>query len=193
MNVAFSIINGVNLLFGGYFLYNAVNVGHIISQAQLNAAPRIYGLTYLFSTIVAPNPLPFITVGLGVIPLVFSALFWLIPILRQGAVKKNNDGIKLQNFRKLGYGRIWNGPQSVKPAELDTTVPECRPRNIDAARDRVIKEMGSYSVPEVTMEEAGEAYSFPELVREKEALAAYRDGINPDASDLGKTVFDSGD
>jgi heme oxygenase len=48
-------------------------------------------------------------------------------------------------------------------------------------------------MPEVELDGAGNTvYSFKELQREKEALAQYRAAINPEASDLGKTVFDSG-
>jgi exosome complex RNA-binding protein Rrp4 len=56
----------------------------------------------------------------------------------------------------------------------------------------VIKEMGSYAVPDVTVGENGEVYVFAELEREKAALEKYRSTINPEASNLGKTVFDSG-
>jgi hypothetical protein len=61
-----------------------------------------------------------------------------------------------------------------------------------AAQERIIKEIGSYSVPDVTIGPAGETvYTFKELEREKEALEKYRSEIDPGASILGKTVFDS--
>jgi hypothetical protein len=193
MNGWFSAINGVNLVFGSYFLFNAFTTGAITTQAQFDAASYLYKVSYLlFSSISSGDILPFITIGLGVVPLVFSILFWLIPLLRNVNLKKANETVKLENLRKDGFHRIWEAPLSVKPAEIDPKPAECRPKNMAAARDRVIKEIGVYSVPEVALDTAGEAvYSFNELEREKTALEKYRRGINPDASGLGKVVFDS--
>jgi hypothetical protein len=61
-----------------------------------------------------------------------------------------------------------------------------------AARDRIIKDMGAHSIPGVELDGQGNpVYSFRELQWEKEALEKYRAAIRPEASSLGKTVFDS--
>ncbi|MDR3341999.1 MAG: hypothetical protein LBT14_04280 [Treponema sp.] len=192
MNIWFSIINGVNLIFGSYFLFNAFTTGAILTQVQFDAASYLYKITYLLSTSLADNPLPIITVGLGIIPLIFSLLFWFIPLLRYLFMHGDNEAIKLENLRKVGYRRIWSKPQEVKNDDIQADLPECRPKNLSAAQDQVIKEMGSYAIPEVKVDDRGvPVYSFGELEREKEALARYRSGINPEASSLGETVFDS--
>jgi hypothetical protein len=192
MNGWFGVINGVNLVFGGYFLYNALTTGAIITHAHFDAASYLYGVTYVLFSQMAANPLPILTVGLGIVPLVFSALFWLIPALRYFGVKRDNETIKLENLRKSGYGQIWDAPLAVKPADIAPKAEECRPKNLAAARDRVIKELGSYAMPDVAIGPAGETvYAFKELEREKAALEKYRAGIKADASALGKTVFDS--
>jgi hypothetical protein len=192
MNGWFSAINAVNLAFGSYFLFNALTTGAITTQAQFDAASYVYKVSYALFSSISSNVLPIITIGLGVVPLVFSLLFWLIPLLRNGKLKKTNETVKLENLRKDGFHRIWDAPLSVKPAEIDPKPAECRPKNMSAARDRVIKEIGAYSVPEVALDASGEAvYSFVELEREKAALEKYRRGIDPEASGLGKVVFDS--
>jgi heme oxygenase len=61
-----------------------------------------------------------------------------------------------------------------------------------AAQDRILKEMGTYSVPEVEINEGGNTvYSFKALYEEKKVLEKYRAGIDPNAASLGKTIFDS--
>jgi hypothetical protein len=192
LNFSFGLINAANLLFGGYFLFNALSTGAILTEAQLQASSYLYAVAYVFSGKLIPNPLPFISIGLGLVPLVFSVLFWLIPGIRYVLEKKENDGIKLGNLKKTGFGRIWSKPLAVREQEIDSPAKECRPRNMAAARDRIIKDMGVYSIPGVELDEGGATvYSFKELQREKEALERCRASINPEASSLGKTVFNS--
>ncbi|MDR2418798.1 MAG: hypothetical protein LBD79_07060 [Treponema sp.] len=206
MNVWFSVINGVNLLFGSYFLTNALSTGavsmvtsvvrgkqvaHLVSQSG-DAPSYLYGLTYVLSSSVINNPLPLITIGLGIVPLVFSVFFWLIPLIRSSLVKRDNERIKMENLRKLGYSRIWGFPRNVKRTDIGATVEldVSRPKNLGAAQDRVIKELGSYAVPEVSIADDGSTvYNFTELEREKAALEKYRDGLQ--ATDIGETIFDS--
>ncbi|GHV79933.1 hypothetical protein AGMMS49944_17240 [Spirochaetia bacterium] len=192
MNGWFGVINSVNLIFGGYFLYNTLTTGAVLTQAHFDAASYLYGVTYILSSTLITNPLPVLTIGLGIVPLVFSALFWLIPALRYFGVKRDNETIKRENLRKSGYGQIWDKPLAVKPADIDPKAEECRPKNMALARDQIIKEIGAYAMPDVAIGQAGETvYAFTELEREKEALEKYRAGIKDDASALGKTVFDS--
>ena len=194
MNVGFSIINAVNLLFGSYFLYNSLDVGSITTTPALESALQgisyLYGVTYIVATVIMSNPLPLIMIGLGIIPLVFSILFWMIPALRFRSLKKDNENTKLENLRKTGYSRIWTNPLSVKAEDIRAESAESSPQNMDAARDKILKEMGSYAMPDVNIDNAGETvYVFNELDREKAALRKYRGGIG--ASSLGRTVFDS--
>jgi hypothetical protein len=192
MNLWFAAINGVNLVFGSYFLFNALYTGAILSQAQFDAASYLYKITYLLLDSLGAVPLPFITLGLGIIPLVFSAFFWGIPVLRYFMMQRENENIKMENLRKSAFSRIWFSPRGLKEGDIKADQEECRPKNPAAARDRVIKEMGSYAIPEVTLDgEGNTVYAFPDLAREQEALEKYRSSINPGAAALGKTVFDS--
>ena len=193
MNAWFGVINTVNLLFGSYFLYHSLNTGIIETTEQLQSASFLYGFVYTAFHNIAGNPLSVTGIGLGIVPLVFSLLFWLIPALRGLREKKENENTKLGNLKRLGFSMIWSNPLKVESGSITSQAVECRPRNMDAAREQIIKDMGAYAVPDVEINAAGgTVYSFTELEREKKALEKYREGIDIERAGIGKTVFDSG-
>jgi hypothetical protein len=193
MNGWFIVINAVNLIFGSYFLYNAVNTGLLVTDVQLQAASYLYGFTHIIMGAFTQNPPALIGALLGIVPAVFSVLFWLIPAVRKYTENKENESIKFSNFKKLGFTKIWSAPNNV---EIDGLVPqaaECRPKNPVSAGDRVIKDIGAVSSPQVDVGEDGKVYySFKELEREKKALADYRNSLDPQRAKIGNTVFDTG-
>jgi hypothetical protein len=192
MNTWFGIINSVNLLFGGYFFYQALTTGIIRTTEQLQASPRVYGITYALTNTLVDNPHPVLLIGLGLIPLLFSGFFWLIPALRFARLDRENQGIKKRNLRKFGFFRIWERPRGFSASGIEAGTAECRPRNLEAEQEKIITEMGSYSQPDVEVDEGGRTiYNFTGLEREKEALAAGRASVNPGDFQLGKVVFDS--
>lgn len=190
MNIGFTLINAVNLLFGSYFLYNSVNTG-LIYDIERQAPSYLYGITHFITEIFTANPHIFIGVALGIIPFVFSLLFWLIPAIRFFKEKKENEEIKLENFKKIGFGKIWASPLNIDIKNIKPQIPECSPKNPQAA-DRVIKDMGAVSSVDVKQDEnANLLYSFNELEKEKEALNKYRQSVDTQKTELGETVFDS--
>jgi hypothetical protein len=192
LNGWFIAINAVNLLFGSYFLYNSFASGPLVTEMQYQSASYLYAFThYLLSTISA-DPLGIIRGALGFVPLVFSLFFWIIPAVRRFLEAKENENIKLVNFKRLGFSKIWANPVNVELNSLAQSAAECSPKNIAAAADRVIKDLGAVSSPEIENGEGGKTfYSFNELVNEKQALQKYRAGIDPARAQLGETVFDS--
>jgi len=112
-------------------------------------------------------------------------------------MKKENEDIRMDNFRGFFYGRIWAAPEGFKPASINPREDECRPRDLAAAKDRALKEMGAYSMPEVSLEQGGgravggEVFNFSELRREKDALEKYRRTVDVTKAQPGETVFDS--
>jgi len=75
---------------------------------------------------------------------------------------------------------------------LNPLYKEAGPARLPEAQDAVLKEMGFYDIPEIIRDDKNnEVYNFTNLAREKQALEKYKSAINPDASSLGKTVFDS--
>jgi len=190
MNFWFGLINGVNLLFGSYFFYSSIAIGRILSEEALHAA-GIYGMVYYFLAVAGIDPLPVIQIGLGIVPALFSAFFWLIPAIRLWLLKKENSSIRMGNFRGFFFSRLWASPEGFKPSGLDPRDDECRPVNLAAAKEAALKEMSSYSFPQVSLDEKqSEIFDFNELRREKDALEKYRRTVT--VAKTGETVFDSG-
>jgi hypothetical protein len=192
MNVWFILINAVNMIFGSYFLFNSINTGLLITELQYQGASYLYAYTHFFLDMVTANPHYFIGIFLGLVPLIFSVLFWVIPAVRRFMEKKENEEIKLSNFKKLGFSKIWFNPLNFQPKKIIPPSEECNPANIENAGDRVIKDLGAISEVDVEQGENGEYfYSFRELEKEKLAIEEYRKNIDPARSELGTTVFDT--
>jgi hypothetical protein len=189
----FIAINAVNLLFGSYFLYQSFSAGQLLTEIQYQAASTLYSYTHYFLQMFTSDPAGLIRTALGLTPFLFSLLFWLIPAFRYFFEKKENEEIKLENFKRFSFGKIWSSPSKIDAEKfLDARNAECKPENINKARDRVIKDIGAISVPEIEQTEEGKIiYSFNELENEKRALEKYRAGVDPARSQLGITVFDS--
>jgi len=191
----FIAINAVNLIFGSYFLYQSNSAGQLLTEIQYQAASTLYSYTHYFLQMITSDPAGLIRTVLGLTPFIFSILFWLIPAFRYFVEKDENEVIKLSNFKRFNFGKIWSKPSKIDAEKfLNAPNTECKPENIDEARDSVIKDIGVISVPEIEQNEEGKMiYSFNELEYEKRALEKYRAGVDPARSLLGKTVFDSGE
>jgi len=192
MNRVFIAINAVNLLFGSYFLYQSFAAGNMIHNLINETAYSIYGYTHYFLHFFINEPHIIIRIVLGFIPLIFSLFFWIIPAVRSFLVKKQNEDIKLKNFKRFSFSKIWSSPLNIGVNNLQTILPECLPKDMIAASDRVIKDIGAISEPEVVIAGSGNTiYSFNDLEREKKALEKYRAAIDTSKSQLGDTVFDT--
>jgi len=193
MNGWFVVINTVNLIFGSYFLFQSLTAGRLITEIQYQSASYLYAFTHILMETIIAQPHNFIGIVLGLIPFLFSLFFWLIPLARYFLEKKENGEIKLENFKRIAFGKIWSSPVNVEIGNLITPVPECRPENPAAAGDRAVKELGAISGVEVEQNENGKMlYSFKELENEKCAIEKYRAAIDTEKLKLGETVFDSG-
>ncbi|MDR2662403.1 MAG: hypothetical protein LBC31_05340, partial [Treponema sp.] len=97
-NTAFALINAVNLGFGGYFLYFFLN------PAALNTPAFSYLFRFVWGFLVTRGVSPFVPVaaGLGIVPVLFSLFFWIVPAVRKALLKKKNAAIDLENRRKQG-------------------------------------------------------------------------------------------
>ncbi|MDR0320304.1 MAG: hypothetical protein LBI28_02260 [Treponema sp.] len=192
MNGCFAVINTVNLIFGSYFLYQSLNVGQIINDFQYKIAPALYANTHKLLEKIIISPHDFIGIVLGLIPLTFSVLFWLIPIFRYFSEKKENEKIKMENFKRFSFNKIWSTPEKIESESFSPLNIFCCPSNFVTAEDRVIKDMGVISQPQVEVTRSGKTvYSFRELAREKEALKKYRSSVDMTRLKIGETVFDS--
>ncbi|MDR1469538.1 MAG: hypothetical protein LBT00_09620 [Spirochaetaceae bacterium] len=187
MNTWFAVINTVNLAFGGYFLYHSL----IPQTGPVTLFNYFYRVTGILLDVGASGAQTFLLPVLGVVPVVFSLLFWVIPIVRNVSLKKENERIKFENLRKIGVQHVYTAPLSVKPAEIKSSMTEASPENGPRAQDAIIKELSFFGSPDVTADENGElTYAFTAIKREKDATRAYRDSLDTGgASGLGKVVF----
>jgi len=193
-NIVFALINGFNLFFGSYFFYQSFEAGKLITKESYKAASNIYVNVHNILSFFLEEPYSFIRIVLGLVPLLFSVFFWLIPLVRFFKEKKENENIKMGNFKRFGFNKIWSSPQQVDKFTFDTSVKERKIRNSEKAMDIVIKEISAVSMPEIEISENGsEIYSFNELINEKTALANYRRNIDLSKTQIGNTVFDSRD
>jgi len=194
LNAAIAVINTVNLIFGSYFLYQSNITGVITDIAQYQTVSKLYGYTYMIFDYFMNNPSIVIGIALGIIPLIFSVIFWIIPIFRFFTEKKDNQKIKLSNFKRFSFNKIWTSPLNIEAESLKPPSDLYCPDNIKEACDRVIKDIGAFSVPEVKVLENGRTiYSFNELEKEKQALIKYRLSADTSRLNIGKTIFDSGE
>lgn len=196
-NVWFSILNGVNLIFGGYFLFKASFVGAVntASAESFKLALResyFYTFVYhIFEQGLQTAALPAIFWGLGFVPFVFSFFFWGIPLLRKAGLANKNEKIKLANLRQAAFDIIWKKPCGIRAEDLVTAGAESRPANLAAAQDKLIKEMAGYTHVEVEQDNNALLYSFEDMPREKNALLSYRAASKNNSGKLGGIVFDS--
>jgi hypothetical protein len=175
-NTAFALINFVNLGFGGYFLY------YFLNPAAVSASGFSYLFRFVYSSLVTlgVSPVLPIAAGLGIVPVLFSLFFWIVPAVRKALIKKKNAAIGLENRRKQGFAAVWDAPLEVTEDLFGENA------------DRLIKEIGTYSIPDVSVDSRGKTvYSFKELGEEKKALEKYRGQADKNRGDLGAVVFDS--
>jgi hypothetical protein len=108
-------------------------------------------------------------------------------------MNKENEKVKLSNFKRFGFSKIWSSPENIELKNLDSKIEECKPKDFNAAFNRVIKDIGVISSPDIETTEKGKTiYSFSELKKEKVAIEKYRASVDVSRLQIGKTVFDTG-
>jgi len=186
-NFWYAAINGVNLVFGSYFLFCS------LAYESLAARP-ISGGTYLFWFVgslfaeFAANPLGLMMIGLGIVPLAFSALFWLVPALRAGSLARQNERIKVRNLRRALYAGAVASPSAVREPTSDALPVSARPRDSAAPR-KVLEQLAAYESAEAI---AGGAWRLAELERKNADAERVRAAVRPEDYRLGDVAFDSG-
>lgn len=181
----FLAINGVNLLFGSYFLWAALSIGNRIGQTIDNFYEFVYVLAYHYLGIASPGSL--LGIALGAVPLAFSIFFFLIPGVRSIRLRRENEGRKVENLRRIAYRAALDSPEGIRPESLPVNLDEARPADSRAA-EKILSELAAAAGGEPT--ETG-AYAYPEIARARSEALKIRDSIKESDYDLGSTVFDS--
>lgn len=193
-NRAFAAINAVNLAFGSYFLWGSLATRIPAALASGEGVRISSGFEYLFAftgvvlrSYGGFDPSGLLLWGLGVVPLAFGALFYLIPALRASGLKSRNEAIKRMNLRSLAARAALENPSGVRPETVVPTFEEARPAD-PAAADKLLRELAAANRGE---QGTDGAYTFPDIALAQAEAAAVRAGIKDSDFGLGETVFDS--
>lgn len=193
MNNTFRWINVFNLAFGGYYLWNALAVGGNFYSIVADGLALKGGFSYLYSTTAylfhslgAANPATGILWGLGMVPLVFSVLFWVIPAVRGGRLKKENESIKFENLRRIVGRKIASAKAWFKPSSVTVSIDEAKPAT-PAAADKIASQLAAWSNAEV----AEDGYLFKEIMLTQDEAEKLRARTDLGSYTPGQTVFDT--
>lgn len=190
-NMVISFFNGFNLLFGAYFLhYSMVSIG------QLN--PDGLSYLYLFTVSLLLGGMSgsavqsVLAYGLGYVPVVFSVLFFLVPLLRRLWEQRQNHQIQRENLRKKIYQEILEHPEGFDESRLKALADWERPPEAEKYRRRIIDKFAAIKGDFYADEDTDNARTrFVRVKQEKEDIDRLRREIKPEDYELGDTVYDS--
>lgn len=209
LNRWIGVLNGVNLAFGSYF-----TVFGLAGGLPEEGFGLFYTITVVLLGEVFLNPVSVVLIGLGFVPLVFSALFYLLPVVRNRRRCKRNKEIGMQNARRLVYRELLAAGAAAAgmPATGVPTAAEIDPEDITTGlKDRNEMQRVLEALNQIAGElqadvdaaaaadagtEAGVAavryrYRFPDLARQVIDVNNLRAGIDTAQYRTGEVVFDS--
>ena len=194
-DTTFRLVNIFNVIFGGYFLVNAITVGAAFyvqtakGIALRGGFPFLYSATgYLFQLLGSENPVPGIFLGLGITPVVFSTLFFAIPIVRSIRQNKMNEAIKNENLRRIVYRTILGTKGSFNPDGVAVSIEDAKPRTPKAIQ-KIADRLAAWSRAEPVQS----GYDYKDIVRGQEDIETLRSTIDTNQFSTGSTVFDTKD
>ena len=182
-----------NLAFGAYFLVISLARGADLIWGR--TGPYLYSFTgKLLQQAGMSSPAPVMAIILGVIPVAFSIVFFIVPWLRKINLDRRNAQIREEVLRRRILTQVLSSPARVDPVELRPLGNGLDPRNLPAVSrritDRLAASMGAE--PLAKEKEGTFAYKFSEIERQVADLEDYRRKIDLRNYEVGKTVFDSG-
>ncbi len=198
-NAWITVFNLANAGFGAYFTAQAiarpepiVRVIQGVPRLELDFAALYHFVTAGAEALGSPAPEVLVLVALGIVPLAFSLLFFLVPLVRRLRERAANEAARMENLRRLVYSRVLADPTLVDPRDIRPTRPEETPRAPEAAVERILEELAAARGGEPVQGPDGSwMWRFPELERERRDLKAARIATDARRYDIGETVFDS--
>jgi uncharacterized membrane protein len=183
--------NTFNLLFGTYFLAISLTQG---VTALAKTGPFLYSFTGNLLQNAGISPVGVLEIGLGVVPVLFSIVFFLVPLFRRIKLSRQNEQMRREALRKEILGQIISSPAYLDARNVRPLGSGLDPKNFSSVARRILERIAAQLKAEpVTQEGTTEfAYTFPELRRELTDLATYRSNLDISRYEVGKTVFDSG-
>ncbi len=194
-----TVFNLVNAGFGTYFAAEAIarpepvmRVINGVQTIQIDSASLYHFVIAGAAALGSVRPEALVYVALGVVPLTFSAFFFLVPLVRRIRERAANEATRRENLRRLVYARVLADPTLVDPRDIRPTAPEETTRSAQADVERLLRELAATRGGEpVQAADGAWVWRFPELERERQDLERTRIATNTAQYDVGGTVFDS--
>ncbi len=195
-----TVFNLANAGFGTYFAALAAakptevftTLANGTRLTQIDGAYLYHFVIRAATALGALKPESLIYVALGVVPLTFSAFFFLVPFVRRLRERAANEATRRENLRRLVYARVLADPTLVDPRDIRPTAPEETTRNAQADVERLLKELAATRGGEpVQAADGAWVWRFPELERERQDVERTRIATSTAQYDVGGTVFDS--
>jgi hypothetical protein len=185
--------NSFNLAFGTYFLVSSLTQSADIMWGK--TGPYLYTITgSLLQQAGISSPAPVLAIVLGAVPVAFSILFFLVPLLRKINLDRQNARIREEILRRRILIQMLSSPARVDPSEVRPVGNGLDPGNLPAVSRRIIDRLAASmgAEPLVKEKEGTFAYKFSELERQIADLEDYRRKIDLKSYEVGRTIFDSG-
>jgi hypothetical protein len=183
--------NAFNLAFGSYFLGISLTQG---AAAISKTGPYLYSFVGSLLMQAGISPVAVLEIALGVIPVAFSVVFFIVPLLRKLRLARENDALRDESLRQRIMAHVLASPSRVDPRDVKPTGSSLDPRDLPSRSKRILEKLAAALKAEpIPLEKEGQfAYRFAEIEREIADLESFRRGIDTRKFEVGKTVFDSG-
>lgn len=196
LNKWIGFFNGFNLVFGAYFTGFALAFPGI-SEEGIGAFFIL--VASLFAQITA-NPVGLVFWVMGFIPLLFSAFFYLVPLVRRMRERRMNLERARENVRKRVLNEILDNPEEVDPESIQLgetpglTEAEAKGLVLQIIRDYAAERGAEVEEkrPASGAQPAAYVYRFKEVAREQQDITSLRSSRKLADHDIGSVVFDSG-
>jgi len=192
-NIMITFFDIFNLTFGSYFFIFSLMGTTAAAASDLGILyTGLYDFLKQNEIILAPY-FP-IFIGLGIIPLSFSVIFFLLPLLRTFPRLRQNEKIRQENLRKKIYSYIHENPLLINPGQISPQSKLDTPKNPAQFIQKQVDELAGIKQAEFEEKENKVIfYNFNEIKREQNDIAAVRKSVDLKKYDVGETVFDSGE
>ena len=183
--------NAFNLAFGTYFMTASISLG---ASGITRESTSLYSFVgTLLHTYVGIPPVGFMGIVLGAIPVAFSIVFFMVPLLRSISVNRRNAALREETLRRRILNRVLSQPSRVDAAEIQATGSSMDPRNLPVVARRLLDRIAAalHAEPVPTGQEGRFAYRFAEIERQAADLEKFRAKIDLRKYELGQTIFDT--
>ena len=186
--------NAFNLVFGVYFLaFGLWGVG-----ANPDNLSLVYQITVALTAILTHVPVEqaagALTVILGIVPTVYSAFFFGIPLVRRWREGAKNFRIKADNLRRRLVASVLAQPTEIRldrvVGDSEATAPGKPGPERESLKEAMLRDLAGDRSLDVTSAEPL-VYAIPDLEREKKDLEQVRRNTDLSKLALGKVVFDT--